>query len=218
MEKILQPNGIVFEHYFLMVPQYHAAELVAHAAKRSGVVRAFGLSFIGPEFMIHIKTPDDYPAELRGALIDGGAQALLPDPVTGAEDVRLFESSKPGLVERLDTKLLSVGSGPDDRQELRDALIRRFLEKEQLLQALREWPDTWESVERRRLLRQDALELENVLSADGPSRRVLNLIAEYQNELLANVSALRGPDAQRIAWGQVGEWLMNCPLKFKSAS
>src|SRR5450759_1506039 len=52
-------RGSAFQYYFLLVPQFHAADLVVYAAKRSETVRGWGLTFIASDFSIRIKTPDD---------------------------------------------------------------------------------------------------------------------------------------------------------------
>jgi hypothetical protein len=218
LEEIL--DGVVLEHYFLMVPEYHAAELVAYAATRSEAVRGYELAFIDERFAIRIKTPQDYPAELRAALQDGAVKAIVPEPQVAAEHVELFADEKPELVDVLDAKLavLQAASPGADLTVLRDRFIRAFLAKEQVMEALQEWPDTWESVERRRVLRQEALELESELSPDAPDRRVLGLIKDYEGDLAANVAGVRQADAQRLAMGQAGEWLMRCPLRFRSTA
>jgi hypothetical protein len=210
-------DGLVIEHYFLVVPQYHAAELVEYAATRAAAVRAFGLSFIGSEFSIRIKTPRDYPAELQQALHDGSAKAMVPAPQVDQGHIDLFPSGKPELVEKLDAKLQVLTShAPEiDAETLRVSLIRAFLAKEHVMDGLREWPDTWEAVERRRRLRQEKLELESLLSPELPDRRVMTLISEYEDDLRDNIRAVTQEDAQRIAMGQVGEWLMRCPLRFR---
>ena len=86
------------------------------------------------------------------------------------------------------------------------------------MDSLNEWPDTWEAIERRRKLREERLELESELSPDEPNRRLLNLLSEYENDLSDNVAGVRQADAQRIAIGQAGEWLMRCPLRFWSTT
>lgn len=210
-------DGVVLEHYFLMVPEYHAAELVAYAATRSEAVRCYGLTFISESFAIRIKTPRDYPAELRAALQDGAVTAIVPEPQIHEEHIELFAGEKPELVDVLDAKLavLQAASPGADLTVLRDRFIRAFLAKQQVMEALQEWPDTWEAVERRRVLRQEALELESELSPDAPDRRVLGLIKDYESDLVANVAGVRQADAQRLAMGQTGEWLMRCPLRFR---
>lgn len=212
-------GDLVIEHYIFLVPEFHAAELVAHATKRSEVVRGFGLKFIGASFAIRVKTPEDYPAEYNAAVRDGTAKALVPSPQVDSAHVELFSGEKPELVTVLEQKLavLSESSGANVTV-LRDHFIRAFLAKEQVMDALRDWPDTWEAVELRRKLRQDRLELESELSPDAPDRRVIRLVEDYTNEIVTHVAGVRDADAQRLALGQAGEWLMRCPLRFRSAS
>ncbi|WP_157570566.1 hypothetical protein [Microtetraspora malaysiensis] len=218
LEELL--NGLILEHYFLMVPEFHAAELVSYAHSRAAVVREYGLSFISPTFAIHIKTLHDYPSELRAALADGAAKAAVPPPLVNATEVGLFPSDKPHLVTVLERKLAVLKASTPEAgvRALRDRFIRAFLQKEGVMASLRDWPDTWEAVELRRQLREEYLEIESELSPDDPSSRMLSLIKSYQADLEAHVSGIREPDAQRIALGQVGDWLMRCPLDFRAAS
>jgi hypothetical protein len=123
LEEIL--DGVVLEHYFLMVPEYHAAELVAYAATRSEAVHGYELAFIDERFAIRIKTPQDYPAELRAALQDGAVKAIVPEPQVAAEHVELFAGEKPELVDVLDARLavLQAASPGADLTVLRDRSI-----------------------------------------------------------------------------------------------
>lgn len=81
---------------------------------------------------------------------------------------------------------------------------------------LQEWPETWEAVERRRQLRQEKLRIQNQLDKAEPQERITALIDSYQEDLEGTVAGLPNPDAQRIATGQVGDWLMRCPLSFRA--
>jgi len=209
-------DGLLIDDYVLMVPEFHAAELVAHAVNRAKAVRGFGLSFIGADFAISIKVPQDYPEELKAAEIDGAAGPLLPDPTVGEADVELFGERKPSLISVLDSKLESLEEESPARRDLRDNLVRSFLVKEELMGGLQDWPETWEAVERRRQLRQEALEIQNHLDHAEPNERITALIDSYQDDLKENVAGLPDPDAQRIATGQVGDWLMRCPLSFRT--
>jgi len=209
-------DGLLIDNYVLLVPEFHAAELVAHAVHRAEAVRGFGLGFIGADFAISIKVPQDYPAELKAAEIDGAASPLLPDPAVGEADVELFGDRKPDLISVLEAKLERLEGDSPARRVLRDELVRRFLVKEELMDGLRDWPETWEAVERRRQLRQEALKIQNQLDHAAPNERITALIDSYQTDLKENVAGLPDPDAQRIASGQVGDWLMRCPLSFRT--
>jgi len=209
-------DGLLIENYVLMVPEFHATELVAHAVRRAKAVRDFGLNFIAANFAISIKVPQDYPAELKAAEIDGAASPLLPNPAVEEADVELFGDRKPDLISVLDGKLESLEEDNPARRVLRDELVRSFLVKEELMGGLRDWPETWEAVERRRQLQQEALRLQNQLDQAAPNERITALIDSYQADLNENVAGLPDPDAQRIASGQVGDWLMRCPLSFRT--
>lgn len=209
-------GGVVLGDYVLMVPQFHDVELVAHAVHRAEVVREFGLSFIGADFEISIKTPQDYPAELKAAELDPAAGPHLPAPEVEEADVDLFRDRKPELISVLETKLERLEPEGSARRDLRDELVRTFLVKEELLGSLAEWPETLEAVERRRQMRQDKLIFQNQLDSEGAAERLSTLIDSYQVELHENVPGLSDQDSQRLAIGQVGDWLMRCPLSFKA--
>ena len=210
-------DGLVIEGYIFMVPQFDAAELVAYAVKRAEAVRSLNLKFIASNFSISIKEPKDYPEELRAAERDGSATAVVPDPLVESKDVELFQTRKPELVAKLEKKLAALEI-EEGRTELRDDFVRAFLVKEGVMGGLEEWPETWEAVERRRRLREEKLSLENQLDSTAPKERVGNLITGYQDDLFKAVGGLGEPDAQRVAMGQVGDWLMRCPLRFPSSS
>lgn len=211
-------DGLVIENYFFLVPQFHAASLVAYAAERAKAVRGFNLGFLSESFSIHIKEPKDYPAELRAAEIDGSAKALIPDPSVDSEAIELFQGEKPDLISTLEAKLAALDMQPSNLEELRDELVRAFLVKEEVMGGLKEWPETWEAVELRRQLRQEKLVIENQVDSAGAGERVGGLMNSYQADLIEHVGGLREPDAQRVAIGQVGDWLMRCPLRFQETS
>ena len=217
LEGVLGP--VRLKHYFLIVPSFHAAELVSYAMKQAEVVRSWGLSFVDPDFTIHIKTPQDYPAELAAALRDDATKALIPEPVIDEADVGLFPSERPELVKVLDEKIedLEGDARPDPPTSLRDYFVRAFLAKEQVMEALGDWPQMWDAVERRRQSRQELLELQSHLSSEPANTRVLELVRDYEGDLIENVGGLVHADAQRIALGQVAEWLMRCPLRFRAS-
>lgn len=212
-------DGLVFHHYVLFVPQYHAAELVVSAASRSEAVRSWGLAFVAADFAIRIKTPEDYPAELTAAMEDRAAHAMISTPGVTEERILSFPGERPDLVKTLDEKLgvLSTQTGANE-SVLRDKLIRAYLAREQILgQLQREWPHLSEGVERARRVREEALEIESELDSDAPDRRVLTLLEGYKDHLLGNVPGIREPDAQQLAHGQVADWLMRCPMRFRPA-
>jgi hypothetical protein len=211
-------DGMLIEGYIFMVPQFDAAELVAYAVTRSEAVRNYNLSFIADGFSISIKEPKDYPAELRAAEADGSATALVPAPTIAIKEVELFQTRKPDLIAKLEQKLAALNVKDEDRAELRNDFVRAFLMKEGVMGGLKDWPETWEAVERRRRLREERLSFENQLDPAGPKERIGKLIDGYEGDLADKVAGLLDSDAQCLATGQVGDWLMRCPLRFPGSS
>lgn len=211
-------GGTIIHSYFLMVPEFHAVELVSYANKRAEAVREFGLSFISDRFRIFIKTPADYPAELQAAMLDGSATAVVVNPQVGVEDILSFTEEKPELITTLESKLDVMSSTGANITILRDAFVKSFLQKEQIMASLMQWPETWERLESQRQVYQESLEFDNEFASERPNARLKSLVENYQEGLRSSVSGLSRADAQRIAYGQVGEWMMRCPLRLREAS
>lgn len=209
--------GLQIEHYFLCVPQYHAAELVKYAAERAKAVREFGLDWVAEDFAIRIKTPDDYPAELQAALLDGAAKSALPSADVSGEAIEAFEEHEPELSATLDLKLaqLKAYHPTADAVALREQFVRCFLDKEQILAHLRSWPETLEAIEIQRHTRQEALETDSALNLESPPVRLKALLEEYAAQLKDSCAGITPSDAGRLARGQAGEWLMRCPMSFQ---
>lgn len=216
IERVL--GGTVLTSYFLVVPSYHSADLVGYANERAADVRSWNLPFIGADFTVRLKRLEDYPDALRAALHDGSVQALVPIPIVDDLSVATFHSQRPELVATVDAKLeaLRAIATADELTQLRDDYIRAFLEKEQVLDALKDWPAIGEGVEECRVRRERALAFDNVLNSDAPDQRIRSLQREYAGDLEASVGGLRQGDAELIARGQTGDWLMRCPLRFRS--
>jgi hypothetical protein len=210
-------GGLVISHYFLCVPQYHAAELVKYAEERAKAVRNFGLNWIAEDFAVRIKTPEDYPAEMRAALFDGAAKSILPPAEVVGEEIEAFADNSPYLASTLVSKLgqLKAHHPTADVEALREQFIKSFLDKEQILAHLREWPETLEAIEVQRQMRQELLETESALDLDTPPARLKALLVDYSAQLNDSCAGITTVDANRLARGQAGEWLMRCPMSFR---
>lgn len=211
-------DGLIIQHYFLIVPQYHSTELVAYANKRAATVRSWCLSFISNDFAITLKTPQDYQGEYQAALRDAAVQVRLPDPAISDGAVAGFAGSEPVLTTTLLRKLQDLKNHHPaaNIQTMRESLTKWFLAKEEMMDNLREFPQTREAIEAQRRLQQEALEFENGFAVTQPHDRVLQVVEDYANQLESSVAGLRKGDAQRLSRGQAGEWLMRCPLEFQA--
>jgi hypothetical protein len=210
-------GGVVIRHYFLIVPEHHSTELVAYANERAEAMRSWKLSFLSSDFAIALKTPKDYQGEYQAALSDAAAQVLLPDPSVPDDAVTNFAGGEPELAATLLRKLATLqGYHPAANIDvMRKSLTQWFLVKEEMMEMLREFPQTREAVEVQRRLRQESLEFENGFAVAKPHDRVMQVVKEYAEQLESRIAGLTPGDAQRLSRGQAGEWLMRCPLEFQ---
>ncbi|UMG93995.1 hypothetical protein [Nocardioides sp. TF02-7] len=108
-------DGTVLDHYFLIVPEYHSTEVIAHANKRAQLVRSWGLPFISDKFAIAPKTPQDYQGQYQAALLDAAAQVLLAEPTVSDAAVDGFGGKEPALATTLLEKV-GTPQGPSPRR------------------------------------------------------------------------------------------------------
>lgn len=211
-------DGVVIEHYFLIVPQYHSTELVAYANERAEIVRSWDLTFISADFAIKLKTPKDYQGEYQAALSDSASQVFLPEPSVPEGAVTGFAGSEPELTATLLKKLATLKNYHPvaNIDVMRKSLTQWFLAKEEMMELLRELPQTREAIEAQRRLRQESLEFENGFAITMPHDRVMQVVRDYADQLELRVAGLKAGDADRLSRGQVGEWLMRCPLEFQA--
>jgi hypothetical protein len=97
---------------------------------------------------------------------------------------------------------------------MRDQLLRWKVAKDILVDDLKEYPSTLETLEARRIQFEDFLVVENALSTQPAKARLRGTLLGYADILHSNINGLSGPVSQMVAYGQVAEWLMLCPLDF----
>lgn len=211
-------DGVVIEHYFLIVPQYHSIELVSYANERAAIVRSWNLPFISTNFRIALKTPTDYQGEYQAALNDSAAQVLFPAPSVSDDAVADFSTAESELAATLSDKLkiLWTYHPTANIDVMRTSLTQWFLIKEEMMEILRSMPQTREAVEAERRLKQESLEFENGFAVTQPHERVFQVMKDYAEQLESRVAGLKAGDAERLSRGQAGEWLMRCPLEFQA--
>lgn len=211
-------DGVKIQYFFLIVPQFHATELVAYANTRAKEVREWGLPFICSDFEILIKTPEDYPGEYQAALQDAVASIQLPEPSVSDDQIEGFVREEPALLATLGRKLETLkGIQPNVKTpELSKTFTKWYLIKEDMMESLKSMPQTREAVESQRRMMQEDLEFKSEFGETQTNQSVMKIVDEYAENLHARVAGLKIGDAKRLSRGQAGEWVMRCPIDFKA--
>lgn len=208
----------VIRFWALVVPLYDSRDLIAHARAKEREMRTLGLPFLAEDFKVVVMTDDDFAAE-RLVLDELGVGSVpSPAPMTEEElrtSVADFKASEPHQVTAMDDKL--ARAKVLDVVGVRDRLLRRTVEADNIREHLRvDYPSTSELV-----LRQLAIEERAIMQERDFNLLHNGSVVTVRERLTArlgeNVKSLGQAEADRLAHGQVGRWLLECPLDFPEA-
>jgi hypothetical protein len=202
--------------WWLVVPEHRSAKLIQYANGKAAEVRAAKLSYVGPEFCIHIADPTEFASEEKAALRAGIEELRLEEPQIAAAEVQEWADKNDDLVKQLDRKIQNY-SGETHAEKiryLRKQWIERFIAAENILQKLQQKsPSSWEEVDALKKHREKLLFIDygNHL---GGSEVLHTVIDQLKSSIADTVPNLARAHSEEIALGAVSEWLHRCPLDF----
>lgn len=215
--KLLGDNLMSF--WALVVPRHDSKELVAHARAKEQEMRALDLPFLADDFKVLILTEENFAAER--AVLDKLGVAGVPDSAPLTEEdlqksVEELKSAEPHQVTTTDEKL--DRAKVVDVTHLRERLLRQIVEADNIREHLRvDYPSTSERVLTQLGIEERAIMQERDFSLLH-SGSVVDVRERLQGRFAENVPSLGQGDADRLAHGQVGRWLLECPLDFPEAN
>lgn len=206
----------IITRWFLFVPECDTKDLVGHANKKAKEVLNANLPYVAHSFQVGIQTEDQY-GEARQRLLQSYEDAIRVTCNDATSDqVDRWSGNNDKLVETLNDKITKLPTLRTDvqRHTFRDRILRWYIEGQDLLTLLRNYPDVYEKVMECKRLREKCLETE-VLLHTGTSNELFDialtkLLEDYRNQ----VKQLAKVNAEALAYEAVGDWLLRCPLDF----
>lgn len=213
-EKIL---GILGENkisnWILLCPFLDNKEVISHIQKVAKEVKEAGLTFLSPDFCALVQCQDDFETEFQQLR----AKAVgVPLPIKKPSSDQL-ETAISKLDQRVEDKLKRAFPQDDAArtQKRKSNFVYAHVERENVLSDLRdEYPDFWEAstecidAEERRLEMAGA-------EGDTASQQISSSMDRVENALKSQVPGLSEKQVTSISQGQVGTWLIECPLDFE---
>lgn len=195
--------------WVLLTPQADDRRLVAHAMSTlTPRLREVALPYCTDDITVVVHTHQDYASAYVSLVEQRMAELVLPQPgppnfsAVESEDVAAMRA-KLEKVEGLDVAAflqVLLGyflTGRDHRAHIADHFTELDADLSERLLAL----------ERR-------LEVEYRLIGEAPHRVLAQVIAEAEERVHETLPSLRETQRQALAYAQVAEWLMRCPLDF----
>ncbi|HKZ00633.1 MAG TPA: hypothetical protein VJ180_00240 [Pyrinomonadaceae bacterium] len=197
----------------LFVPYCDSKELIGHASKKTSEVLDKKLPYVGDTFRVVVCQEEDF-CIARDQLINAGAKTLqvTADATTSVTD---WISSNDSLAATLDDKLRKLPTlrNNEGRRRFHEAVLRWYLEGQQILEALRTYPDVYEKTLKAKSHRENFLVMATV-SGSSPQEILTSSIQDLLETLQREVRELHRFSAEALAHEAVADWLLRCPLDF----
>lgn len=198
--------------WILLCPFLDDKEVIAHVAAKAAEVYAMGVKFLQPDFCALVQSQVDFAGEIEQLrLASMGAPLLLKEPTE--EEVQI----KTSLVgKRLDNKLARgfPQESVEQRQRRRQSVLKSHIRAANALDQLKnEMPEIWERAYKTVRFEEERLAIAGAQSGT-PQELLQAEMAHLQTILEKALPSLDATGITAIAQGQVGTWLIECPLDF----
>ena len=215
-DKILELlAGIEIRRWIMLCPFLDDKDVVKTVAKKAGEIKTAGLPFLTDDFRGLVHCQEDFSREIEKIRLEAcGTTLTLKTP-----DADEIADTGNAIDETLDQK---IGRGfphldPEQAKTRKLRFLSTHIRAENALEQLkRDAPELWEKATMAIALEEDRLETSGPVSgATG------DLLTSEQDRLYQALSAalptLEANSIRAIAIGQLGTWLIECPLDFAAS-
>jgi hypothetical protein len=216
-------GGILVRRWMLVVPYLTSKDVQVYANAQADRIRAQICPYISNDFAAVVCTDSFLSAE-RSQLVRGvlsRLQLTVDEPSDGSVKTWSEQTASIQLVVALRGKLKKlVGHTPGELQEIERKYLHRYLLADALQKNLEgTHPQIYEAIARTKNAFELKLQARSEICDDRPSVRLLAALEEYEDELQRCIATdLDEQHIVQIAQGDVADWLMRCPLSFKTSA
>ena len=223
MGKFITNRGILvrifgttkIKRWVLFVPYADSKEIVAHASTKTAEVVGANLPYVGDGFRVIVSQEEDFATE-RDELLSIPPRTLnfAVEP-TSPETVAEWAATNDTLAATLFSKIerLPTLVNPAARQQFHTKVLKWYLEGQSILDALRQYPETYQRVVQTKAHRENFLVM-TAVSGSSPQAILTTAFQQLYDDLKAEVRDLHSFSAESLAHEGVADWLLRCPLDF----
>ena len=198
--------------WVFMIPVHDNRKLVEHCAKKTAEVRAKGLPYVAPDFEVQIATDDYFEVERNRLLSEGVAKLDLPALDVPDDAVGAFANANSGQIAKLETKIAKLVHAR--REELKQRLLKKYLQGEDALQRLRDYPELYEAFVALRSNRAEYVAIKSLTRADASPETLTDTIEEFRTEIKESIKGFEARLSELLATAATVGWLLECQLDF----
>ncbi len=211
--KDLFGTTVKIRYWTLLVPYFDDKRIVGHATRsQTKRLRDANLSYTESNCCVIIQTLDDYAASVQAVMTNRLVALNLPQPGTASysalgDDIAIARAKL--------EKIPVFKANPEKLKKYLDNVISSNLIGRELVEYIRDhFPELGQSLDSEINEIERRLETEYPLRDDPPNQLLLNVQRETEEGVKQAIPNLKRQDSSDIAYGQIAEWLMRCPLDF----
>ena len=198
--------------WVFMIPVHDNRKLAEHASKKTAEIRERKLPYVAPDFEVHIATDEYFEVERNRLLSEGVAKLDLPQVDVADGALVAFADANSTQIEKLDTKIAKIVR--QNRHELKERLLKKYLQGEDTLQRLRSYPDLYEAFVALRGNRAEYVAIRSLTRTTATAETLTDTIDEFTAEIKERIKGFEPQLAELLALAATVSWLLECQLNF----
>lgn len=207
--------GIIKEWHFL-TPRYNNKELVNHCRSKESEVHDKNLSTVSDNFIICIKTDQDFLPERQIFL--GTTRSRVPptSEVPTSDSLDEFLESDNEIVQNIKKKITKLWLPSEEQSLLTKQLVEGYVVGQHELEILNQrFPAIYESILQLKSAKQSQLQMQMLSEPNNPGKMLNIILKEYEGKLETDFSkSLNSALIARLSTEAISDWLGRCPLNF----
>ncbi|MCP4675918.1 MAG: hypothetical protein GY854_10515 [Deltaproteobacteria bacterium] len=205
--------------WVLFVPYCDSKDLITHASSKTTEVINANLPYVAAGFRVMVCDEDDFGVARQALLLAATTVIGVDVDDASPELIADWAEENDGLVATVDTKIAKLPSlsTVEQRRAFRNRVLKWYLEGQELLDSLRNYPSTYEKIVSAKSHRENYL-ASAALSAGSPADEFNAALRQLLSTFQQEVKEVSGLSAEVLAHEAVADWLIRCPLDFAAST
>lgn len=199
----------------LFVPHCDSKKMLAHASDKTDEVKSAALPYVADTFQVCVCQQSDFSVA-EAQLLNAGQRSLqIPADPRTPEEIAAWTQQNQGPSQVLADKLTRLPTLTTDilRQNFQSQVLDWYLKGQDILDALRAYPETFAKVKAAKSHRESFLAT-GIAGGLTPQGHLLQAINDLREALELEVKELHRFSSESLAHEAVADWLLRCPLDF----
>jgi hypothetical protein len=205
--------------WVLFVPYADSKEIIAHASKKTDEVIAANLPYVADKFRVMVSQEEDFASERDFLMSIPSSRSLMFEVERSSEEaIAEWEATNDRLAKTLFDKIRRLPTLKSDttQRKFHATVLRWYIEGQSILDALRQYPETYQRVVQTKAHRENYLVM-TAASGRSPQEILQISFQQLYEDLKTEVRELHSFSAESLAHEGVADWLLRCPLDFPEA-